>query len=604
VVDSATVDSATLDLAIIGNCQVSALIDRGGNIVWACWPRPDADPIFCALLDQAGRAAGRGMLGIELRAQSGSQQGYVRNTAVVTTRLMDAEDGEILITDFCPRFHKRGRAFRPAVLVRIIEPIRGRPFVRVRLHPRLSYGQVEPVVTTGSHHLRFVGDGVAFRVTTDASLAALELDQEFVLDRPVTLLLGPDETVEEQINVLANNWLAETKQYWCDWVRTLAVPFEWQEAVIRAAITLKLCTYEDTGAVLAALTTSIPEAPGTGRNWDYRYCWLRDAFFVVQALNRLGATRTMEGFLRFIEHIASSGHWDQVRPLYRISGLDAVEETLAPALEGYRGSGPVRVGNQAVEQRQYDVYGSLVLASAQSFFDERLSARGDLASFMRLELIGAQAVQAFCEPDAGPWELRGITRAHTFSAMMCWAACDRLARIAEKVQAPDRAMAWAAEAARMRQVILARAWSDARDSYVSTLDGSTELDATLLLMPELGLIGAQEPQFLKTLAAIENELLVNGYVMRYRHADNFGVPSTAFTVCTFWYVNALAMVGRHADAIRCFETILARRNHVGLLSEDVDPTTGELWGNYPQTYSLVGIITSAIRLSRPWEAAI
>jgi GH15 family glucan-1,4-alpha-glucosidase len=188
--------------------------------------------------------------------------------------------------------------------------------------------------------------------------------------------------------------------------------------------------------------------------------------------------------------------------------------------------------------------------------------------------------------------------------MMCWAACDRLARIATKVGAADRATVWAAEAARMREEILTRAWSADRNSFVSTLDGGQNLDATLLLMPEFGLIAADDDRFHSTLSAIENELLVNGYIMRYRHADDFGIPTNAFTVCTFWYVNALAMVGRRDDGIRYFETMLARQNHVGLLSEDVDPRTGDLWGNYPQTYSLVGVITSAIRLSRPWEAAI
>jgi GH15 family glucan-1,4-alpha-glucosidase len=598
------VEAASLDLAVIGNCQVSALIDRDAGIVWACWPRPDGDPIFCALLDPAGRDVARGILAIELRGRTTSQQAYIRNTAIVTTRLTDVEGGEVLITDFCPRFHKRGRTFRPAVLVRIIEPIKGRPFVRIRLHPRMNYGAADPTITTASHHMRFVGDGLAFRVTTDASLTCLELDQPFLLDKSYTLLLGPDETVDEQLGALAAHWLIETKEYWSYWVRTLAVPFEWQEAVIRAAITLKLCTFEDTGAVLAALTTSIPESPGTGRNWDYRYCWLRDAYFVVQALNRLGATRTMEGFLRYLEAIASSGHWDQLRPVYGISGLNALAETIAPALDGYRGSGPVRIGNQAVEQRQYDVYGSLILTSAQSFFDERLTARGNLAAFIRLESIGTQAIEAFGKPDAGPWEFRGVTHVHTFSAMMCWAACDRLARIATKVGAADRATVWAAEAARMREEILTRAWSADRNSFVSTLDGGQNLDATLLLMPEFGLIAADDDRFHSTLSAIENELLVNGYIMRYRHADDFGIPTNAFTVCTFWYVNALAMVGRRDDGIRYFETMLARQNHVGLLSEDVDPRTGDLWGNYPQTYSLVGVITSAIRLSRPWEAAI
>jgi GH15 family glucan-1,4-alpha-glucosidase len=523
---------------------------------------------------------------------------------VVETRLTDSDGGAVLITDFCPRFRLHGRVFRPAVLVRIIEPVQGRPFMRLRLHPSLDYGAASPHVTTGSHHVRFVGEEIAFRATTDASLAALEDDLLFVVDRPITVILGPDETVEEQLNVLAQRWLEATRDYWNEWVRTLAIPFDWQEAVIRAAITLKLCTYEDTGAVLAALTTSIPECAGTERNWDYRYCWLRDAFFVIQALNRLGATRTMEGFLRFIDHVVTQGRWDDLRPLYPISGVAIADERIAPTLAGYRGYGPVRVGNEAAMQRQYDVYGSLVLASSQLYFDERLGARGDRASLARLELIGRQAVQAFGKPDAGPWEFRGTVRPHTFSAMMCWAACDRLARIATKVGAPERAEEWAAHATRMREELLASAWSDSANSYLSTLDGAGDLDATLLLLPELGLLDPLDPRFLATLAAIEGALFVDGLIMRYRHADDFGVPANAFTVCSFWYVNALAMVGRRADAVRNFEALLARRNHVGLLSEDIDPRSGELWGNFPQTYSLVGIISTAIRLSRPWEGAI
>ncbi len=444
----------------------------------------------------------------------------------------------------------------------------------------------------------------AFRVTTDASLAVLQDERPFVLDRPITLLLGPDEAIDKQVDLLAREWLGATREYWCDWVRTLALPFDWQEAVIRAAITLKLCTYEDTGAVLAALTTSIPESADSARTWDYRYCWLRDAFFVVQALNRLGATRTMEGFLRFIENVMSDGDWDYVRPVYRIAGSERLSERTAPALAGYRGIGPVRIGNAAAEQRQLDVYGSIVLAAAQLFYDQRLSTPGDVALFTRLETIGSRAVQAYGQPDAGPWEFRGPVRPHTFSGVMCWAACDRLARLAVTVGLPDRADVWTAHASRMRHDLLTRAWSNSANSYVSTLDGQGHLDASLLLLPELGLIGASDPRFLATLAAIERELVVDSYVMRYRHDDDFGTPTNAFSVCTFWYVNALALAGRQPEAVRHFETLLGRRNHVGLLSEDIDPKTGELWGNFPQTYSLVGIIASAIRLSRPWEAAL
>jgi len=594
----------TLDLAVIGNCQIAALVDKDGTIVWSCWPQPDAEPIFCALLRSDYSAATDGVFAVSLNAQRYADQRYERNTAVVETRLFDEQGGEALVTDFCPRFRIYGRLFRPAVLVRIIEPLNGRPQVRIRLRPSFNYGATPPSVTAGGHHLRFGGDGIAMRVTTDASLGALQGEYSFVLDRRITLLLGPDERVEEQIGRLAQDWLVATRDYWAEWVRTLAIPLEWQEAVIRAAITLKLCTYEDTGAVLAALTTSIPEAPDTGRTWDYRYCWLRDAFFVVQALNRLGATRTMEGFLRFIENIALQDSLETVRPVYRISGSEPVVERAASNLSGFRGMGPVRVGNQAFDQRQHDVYGSVIMAATQLFYDERLGARGDHALYRRLEALGAEAIRAYGQPDAGPWEFRTVKRAHSFSAAMCWAACDRLAHIGRRLGLAVDADRWRLHAEHMRDDLLRRAWNSSVGSFVDSLDGDGYIDATMLLLPELGVIPPGDERFAATVKAIERELVRGEYVLRYRHRDDFGDPESAFTICSFWYINALAMLGRHDEAIGRFEALLARRNHVGLLSEDIVPATGELWGNYPQTYSLVGIIRSAIRLSKPWEAAL
>jgi GH15 family glucan-1,4-alpha-glucosidase len=596
--------SQSLQLAAIGNCAVSALIDDRGGIAWACWPRPDGDPIFSTLLDARGHDSPAGVFAVEVQDFAVARQQYLTNTAIVETILTDRHGASLVIRDFCPRFRSRGRMFRPTAFVRIVEPIEGRPVVRLRCSPHFEYGARQPVISTGSHHIRYHGGGVGFRITTDASLSALQYGTTFTLDRRIALLIGPDETVAEPVDLLVRQWEESTRDYWQDWVRTLAVPFDWQDAVIRAAITLKLCTYEDTGAVLAALTTSIPEADGTERNWDYRYCWLRDGFFVVQALNRLGATRTMEGFLRFIDGILVQGHWGELRPLYRIAGDEPLTERTAEALSGYRGHRPVRVGNQAAEQLQYDVYGSLVLAATQSFFDRRLIARGDLRLFARLEGLGGEAVRAYGRPDAGPWEFRGTTRPHTFSAMMCWAACDRLARIAASLDLGARATHWAEHAARMRADLLARSWNSSRAAFTSTLDGAGALDATALLMPELGLLPATDPRFVSTLAAIERELVVDGHMLRYGHADDFGTPHNAFNICTFWYVNALAMVGRVDEARERFERVLARRNHVGLLSEDLEVRSGELWGNFPQTYSMVGIVDSAIRLSRPWQSMI
>ena len=593
-----------LDLAVVGNCEVSALIDRQGRLVWMCLPRPDGDPVFSALLTRDLGASARGVFAVDVADFARAEQRYVHNTAIVETTLHDAHGGAIQITDFCPRFRASGRMFRPMMLVRVITPIVGRPLVRLRLRPTAQYGTREQSNISGSHHLRYSAENVEYRVTTDASRTAITDNRQVVLDGPLTFILGPDDTVAESPSVLANRFLEETRGYWQDWVRTLALPFEWQEEVIRAAITLKLCTFEDSGAVLAALTTSIPESPNSGRTWDYRYCWLRDAFFVVQALNRLGATRTMEGYLHYIDHLVARAGGAELRPLYRITGDDELTERTIDSLEGFLGMGPVRIGNQAATQVQHDVYGSVILAATQLFFDHRLARPGDTALFLQLESLGVRAAAVYELPDAGPWEFRGKEGAHTFSAAISWAGCDRLSRIGRRLGLAERAEHWRARADQMRERILAQAWSERRGAFVSSLGGGDDLDASTLLLHEVGLVSGTDPRFKATVEAVGRELRDGDLLFRYRHDDDFGAPKAAFTVCAFWYVNALAAVGRRDEAREHLAALLARRNPLGLLSEDIDPATESLWGNFPQTYSLVGVINSALRLSRPWEEAL
>jgi pentatricopeptide repeat protein len=382
----------------------------------------------------------------------------------------------------------------------------------------------------------------------------------------------------------------------------LALPFEWQEAVIRASITLKLSHFEESGAIVAAMTTSIPEGPDSGRNWDYRYCWLRDAFFVVRALNRLGATKTMEGFLDYINDIVARSEGGALQPVFDVMLGAELDEREVATLAGYRGMGPVRVGNQAYRQVQNDGYGSVILASAQTFFDHRLTQPGDDALFARLERLGEEALARWDSADAGLWELRTRAGVHTFSSLMCWAALDRLAIIAHAFGRSERSRYWRRHAERLQTAILERAWNDRTNSFVARFDGD-EVDASLLLMPELGLLPANDPRAQATLARIEKELLQEGYLFRYATPDDFGEPKTAFAICTFWYIDALAGAGRVDEARELFEHMLSCRTPLGLLAEDIDPRTGELWGNFPQTYSMVGLINSAMRLSRPWEEA-
>jgi GH15 family glucan-1,4-alpha-glucosidase len=594
----------TLDLALVGNGRIGLLLDTAGVVVWGCFPRFDGDPMFCALLDDAPDPAARGQFAIEIAEFARAEQSYVANTAVLVTTLTDRHGGCVEIVDCVPRFRQHGRLFQPLTLVRQVRRVAGSPRITVRLRPASGYGAERPAMTVGSGHLRFVGAAHTLRLTTDGSLTAIVDERAFFVDGTLTFLLGPDESVPGSPAETGRHFIDETVAYWRDWVRRLAIPFEWQSAVIRAAITLQLNQFDDTGAIVAAMTTSIPEAPASGRNWDYRYCWLRDAYFVVDALNRLNATETMEAYLRYVVDavLAADETGPPPQPVYRINGEAALIETIAGALPGYRGMGPVRVGNDAYRQVQHDVYGSAVLAATHVFFDERLAKHGDVALFHRLESLGRRAIAVHDQPDAGLWELRGATRVHTFSSVMCWAACDRLARIANRLGLASRTAAWREEAARVRRFVEARCWSDARQSYVATADGS-ELDASLLLLADLGFVRGDDPRFASTVMAIERELRRGDFMFRYVERDDFGHPENAFVVCTFWHVNALAQAGRREAARALFERLLAARSSLGLYAEHLDPATGEQWGNFVQTYSMVGLIASAIRLSTPWDEA-
>ena len=590
-----------LDLALVGNGAIGLLIDSAGAVVWGCFPRFDSDATFCALLDDAAAGEERGIYDVELVDFTRAEQSYLTNTAVLVTRLYDNAGGAIEVTDCAPRFLQHGRVFHPMSHVRMVKRLAGSPRIRIRLRPAMNYGRAHPTVTVGSAHIRYVLSGLTLRLTTDGSLTSILEERPFFLSDSVTLLLGPDETVPSAVEEIGHRFIEETTKYWRDWVRRLAIPFEWQSAVIRAAITLQLNAFDDTGAIVAAMTTSVPEAAGTPRNWDYRYCWLRDGYFVVDALNRLGATETMEGYLQYIVGIAASGA-EALQPVYRINGDRALGEEIVKSLPGYRGMGPVRVGNDAYRQIQHDVYGSAVLASTHVFFDERLVKRGDAALFERLEALGRHAIAVFDQPDAGLWELRGSLRIHTFSSVMCWAACDRLARIATRLAIDDRAAAWRTQADRIHRFVSEQCWSEKRNSFASTAGGQ-EMDASLLLIADLGFVAPNDPRFDGTVRAIESELMRGDYVFRYVEQDDFGVPQNAFMVCTFWYVNALAALGRRDEARALFEKLLACRNKHGLLAEHVDVRTGEHWGNFVQTYSMVGIISSAIRLSVRWDMA-
>jgi GH15 family glucan-1,4-alpha-glucosidase len=591
-----------LDLALVGNCNVAALIDRSAQIVWYCLPRFDGDPVFHKLLGSPVARSSDGAFSVALEGLQETEQTYIENTAIVRT-VLKGSTGVVEIIDFAPRYESRGRAYRPQTLVRMIKPLAGNPRISISIRPSFEYGDLPSVMTYGSNHIRYVGPRFTMRLTTDAPIDYVLDGTTFILHEPMSFVLGPDETLTDSVNAFARFEFEQTEHYWRAWVHRLAIPFEWQEAVIRAAITLKLCTYEPTGAIIAAVTTSIPEAPGTQRNWDYRFCWIRDAYFVVRALNSLSAVRTMENYFRWLMNVVAKSNGGHIQPVYGVGLESNLEEHIVTSLPGYRGMGPVRRGNQAFEHLQHDSYGNVVLGAAQAFLDHRLLSRPSAAEYELLERAGAQAIQLYDQPDAGMWELRFSAKIHTTSSLMCWAACDRLARIAFRIGLHDRFKYWRDKADAIKDVILRRAWSEKRQAFVDCFDGVT-LDAGVLLMAEVGFIDPQDPRFVSTLTLIERTLGRGAFMMRYEAPDDFGPPDTAFNICAFWRVTALARSGRVDDARAIFETLLASRNHVGLMSEDIKPDTGEPWGNFPQTYSMVGIINAARLLSSSWDVEI
>lgn len=592
---------SNLDLALIGNCQYGALIDTTGSVVWACFPRFDSPSVFGALLDheQGGHWTIEGV-GEGWKTESR----YVDNTCIVSTRWHLSGGGqEFEVLDFAPRFSLNDRYFHPTMLARIVRRIAGRPRIRVVCDPRFDYGRRAPRVTRGSNHVTYEDPGSqdAMRLTTDISITNVTQGTPFELTRDLHFALAWDEPFEASFHVL-EEFLDRTNDYWRRWCKNTRVPVEYQDAVLRASMTLKLHTFQDTGAVIAATTTSIPEAAGTGRNWDYRYCWVRDAAFVIRTLLRMGHSEDAERFCEYLRNLLppDGNSSFALQPVYGIDGRTELTETTLDHLAGYRGNGPVRIGNDAWTHTQHDVYGEVVLALAPLFYDARLLGAELAPVYDAVERLVGTSSRTFGQQDAGIWEYRGRTDHHVFSKFMAWVAVDRACKIAEHGDRDEQARHWRQQADDMKRELLAKGYCEEAGSFVAAY-GSSDLDASLLLMPILGFLPMDDPRISSTIEAMQRDLVQNGYVFRYRHPDDFGEQRSAFTICSTWMVEALWMAGRHDEAREMFDRLLASRNRFGLLSEDIDPATGELWGNFPQTYSMLGIINCAVRLSPRWD---
>ncbi len=581
------------DIGLIGNCQFSALIDNTGEVVWCCLPRFDSEPVFSTLLDE--RDGGRFLVG----PADGSRgvQRYLDNSNVLETVFRTA-DGAFRVLDFAPRFPQHERMFRPTQLFRIVEPIDGAPRVRVLCSPRLGWSKAAPQALQGSNHIQFEGFASPLRLTTDIPPSYLS-GQPFALTERRHLALTWGAPIEEPLTGLSERFLHDTTQYWRRWVKHCNIPPMFQQEVIRSALALKLHCFEDTGAIVASMTTSIPEAPGSGRTWDYRYCWLRDAYYALEAFRLLGHFEEREKFTVFLLNIAGDRPDLALAPLYRVDGTRDLDERILTEWPGFNGDGPVRVGNAAAAQIQHDIFGEMVLALAPVFFDDRFSAERTPASLALLERLTRRAIALAGTPDAGIWEYRTDAKPQTFSSLMSWAAADRMAALAAR-HAPAQAAGWHQAADAIREQIVTQAWNPRLNAFTASYGGN-DLDASLLEMANLRFLPPDDPRLRATIQAIRDGLSQDGWLLRYRLDDGFGRPTVAFLICSFWLVEALTTIGETIEARNVMAHIRGACSPLGLLSEDCETGARRMWGNFPQAYSHVGLIHAAFAASPRWS---
>jgi GH15 family glucan-1,4-alpha-glucosidase len=579
-------------LGLIGNCQYAALVEETGAVVWCCLPQFDSEPVFGTLLDPDG---GQFLVG----PADGSRgvQRYLDNTNVLETTFT-APGGRFRVVDFSPRFEQHDRLFRPTQLFRLVEPLDGSPRIVVRCEPVCGWAKTRPTVTQGSNHLRYDGFSSVLRLTTDFPLSYLD-GRPFTLTGRHRLALTWGTPIEEPLAALVDHFLSETVRHWQRWVKHTDIPPRYQRDVIRSALALKLHCFEDTGAIVASITTSIPEAPKSGRTWDYRYCWLRDAYYTVDAFRLLGHFGERERFITYVLNVAGASPDLSLAPLYSVAGSRDLPERIAANWAGYNGDGPVRVGNGAALHVQHDIFGELVMVLSPIFLDERFSEERSPATLDLLMRLARKAVAVAGTPDRGIWEFRTDPTPQTFSSLMCWTAADRAAGIAERF-APALADEFRSAATRIRSEIASRAWSATRGAYVGGYDADN-LDAALLQMAPLRLFAADDARLQSTIDAIWKGLSHNGWLLRYSADDGFGRPTVAFVLCTFWLIEALGLVGRTKEARALLDATQAMASPLGLISEDFDTATRLMSGNFPQAYSHVGLIRAAFSAAPRWR---
>jgi GH15 family glucan-1,4-alpha-glucosidase len=587
--------SIKLDHGVIGNGRVLALIAPSTHIDWLCMPRFDSGSVFARILDV--EKGGTFALQPD-NSDVTTHMNYVVNTNVLRTEVTSGE-GRFDVYDYAPRIPAGLDVDAPVEIHRLVIPREGAARVRVLFDPKPDYARSrDPKVVPISGGLQIGEGSTSIYLRTNAPLPYLESGQPIRIDEPFYFALSYGNPAATDSVASAKRVLDLTIAGWRMWAKSCALPSFASLPVLRSALCLKLHAYADTGAIIAAATTSIPEAIGSERTWDYRYCWLRDAAFVVEALRRVGHLSEGEAFVSFLRDVAEAG---PLQPLYGIGGERELVEEHLDHLDGFCGSKPVRIGNAAYFQKQHDLMGEMILCLDTLTADPRIVIEDTEPLLRMVERFVGEAMVAVESDDTGLWEYRTFPNKYTFSHVLCWVAASRGAKLARRLGRESLAAQWQTWADRYREEILERAYNRELGYFTQVLNGRFP-DASNLLLPTLGIVDPHDIRFVSTVEAYEKILVEDGLMLRYRHKDDFGDTTSAFSICSFWWAEALAMVGRLDDAIQLFFRLQSYANGVGLFSEDIEPRTGLLLGNFPQAYTHVGLINTAVTISELIEA--
>jgi GH15 family glucan-1,4-alpha-glucosidase len=583
------------NLGLVGNCQYLAYIDQESSVTWMCWPQMDSSFIFGQLLDNEKGGAFK----VIPQTSFKTTQTYVENTCILITTF-ECEDGAFEVVDFAPRFDMHDRMFRPIQFFRKIKRIRGRPRIIVVCEPRGEYGEESPDVFLGSNHISYKNLNFPIRLTTNASKSYIVEKKEFKLCEHIYLVISGGEAFEAPLKDTFEEFFYRTSLYWRNWVKETFIPNIFQKELIRSVITLKLHQFEDTGAIIASGTTSLPEYPGSGRNWDYRYCWLRDSYFSLSALNSVGHFEEAERYLNFINNILDDV--SKLQPVYRINGDVEIKEWMAN-LNGYLNDGPVRIGNAAYTQKQFDCYGQVILSLLPLYTDQRIYHLEELVSIELIERLLEEIESRMDEEDSGIWEYRGKKAKHLETYLFHWAgakAAMKIGKFHKNLNLIERA----SQLAKLAEINIEKCYNLEFECYMAD-QNKLHFDASAFLLITMNYLAPEDERTHKHFQRLQKELLTpEGMVYRYRAVDDFGDTHATFLICTYWYIESLICLGFLREAEECLGFILSHSNHLGLLSEDLTSEDGGQWGNFPQTYSHVGLINAVCRLARKRDLMI